>query len=73
MTYSLEWIKEQGEAIGDSLFEKLKRDHQLEGLTYTDFVLLMDFMYAQMFDRVYADTYRKNRSTKDWTLGENKE
>lgn len=72
MTYSLEWIKEQGEEVGNQLFNSLKIDSRFKNLTYPDFVLLMDFMYAKMFDRVYEDTYRKQRNPHqcNWKLGE---
>lgn len=54
------YIKELGESIGDQIYEKLMRDNKIIELTYPDFILTMDFMYAQIFGRVYKETYEQN-------------
>lgn len=66
MPKEVQWLEKQGKMLGIAVFTKITSIEEYQNLTYPEFVLLVDFMYAEIFGEVYSQTYGKNKSTSEW-------
>lgn len=62
MPKPIEWLKAEGELYSDIFYKKIMEKEEYNNLSYTDFVLLLDFMYAGLFERIYKETYGKGKN-----------
>lgn len=55
-------IEKEGEKIGAEIYERLKN----YDLDYHDLTMLIDNIYAAVFNKIYEQTYYKKRGTEYW-------
>lgn len=63
-------VEEEGEKLGKEVYAKIAKDYS--PLSYAEFRLLVDHLYAGIYECVYDRTYRKDRGTEYWNDNDNK-
>lgn len=57
-------IEKEGEKVGAEVYERLARDYS--ELSYDDIKLLIDHIYAGIYQKIFEQTYYKKRGTEYW-------
>lgn len=57
-------IEKEGEKLGKEVYERIAKDYK--SLSYAEFKLLVDHLYAGIYGCAYERTYNKGRGTEYW-------
>lgn len=57
-------LKKEGEKVGYSVYDRLVKEYS--NLDYTDVRILIDNIYASIYEKIYSETYLKKRGTEYW-------
>jgi hypothetical protein len=55
-------LKKEGEKLGAEVYERLRN----YDISYEDLRLLVDHLYAGIFQKIFEETYYKKRGTEYW-------